>query len=189
MLEEAKKVRHLFVEHKEDQLINGYNHSGWESLVIHGLESCKTRHYRYYGYKKEEDTAYIWTTISKLCPITTNWLKNTFPLEHYFRVRFMILKPGGYILPHRDGDNHELGKINIALNHPEGCIFKMKEHGVVPMKPGTVMFLDVFNEHAYINKSKEDRIHIIIHPGNPNTEYEELVENSYNRFKESKNGI
>jgi hypothetical protein len=189
MLEEAKKVRHLFVEHKEDQLINGYNHSGWESLVIHGLESCKTRHYRYYGYKKEEDTNYIWTTIAELCPITTNWLKTTFPLEHYFRVRFMILKPGGYILPHRDGDTHELGKINIALNHPEGCIFKMKEHGVVPMKPGTVMFLDVFNEHAYINKSKEDRIHIIIHPGNPNTEYEELVEKSYNSFKESKNGI
>jgi mannose-6-phosphate isomerase class I len=31
----------------------------------------------------------------------------------------------------------------------------MEKHGIVPMKPGIVMLLDVGNIHAYVNKSKE----------------------------------
>ena len=54
----------------------------------------------------------------------------------------------------------------------------MEKPGVVPMKPGIVMLLDVSNKHAYINKSEEDRIHIIVH-GKPTKEYKELVEKSY----------
>jgi len=90
----------------------------------------------------------------------------------------MLLEPGGYIIPHKDSDINHLSPINIALNHPEGCIFKMEKYGVVPMKPGIVMLLDVGNIHAYVNKSKEDRIHIIIH-GSINEEYKTLVERSY----------
>jgi hypothetical protein len=40
--------------------------------------------------------------------------------------------------------------------------------------------LDVGNEHAYINDSKEDRYHIIVH-GVKTKEFEELVERSYNK--------
>ena len=61
---------------------------------------------------------------------------------------------------------------------------KMKGHaGYVPFKPGDSMLLDVGNEHAYLNRSKEDRYHIIVH-GTHSKEYEKLVERSY-----AKNGI
>jgi hypothetical protein len=183
MLKEANSLKHLFVDHKDDDYIQGATHKGWKSLVIHGIDAGNTRHYKYYGFKEEKEANYKWTSISDKCPITTNWLKNTFPLTDYNRIRFMLLEPGGYIVPHKDGYHHELAKINIALNHPEGCVFKMENHGVVPMKPGVVMFLDVFNLHSYINKSKEPRMHIIIHPGTPNDKYKKLVEDSYNKEK------
>lgn len=179
MLNEAANIKHLFVAHRDNDVIGSYRHKGWKSLCIHGLSESHTNHYTEYGYSSNDETPYTWTSIAALCPITTNWLK-TFPMEKYYRVRFMLLEPGGYIYPHRDSATNQLSPINIALNHPEGCIFKMKEHGVVPMKPGVVMLLDVGNIHAYINNSNEDRIHIIIH-GKPTEEYKELVVRSYHK--------
>jgi hypothetical protein len=180
MLEEANNIKHFFVNHRDKDTIGSYKHEGWKSLCIHGLSEYQTNHYTEYGYSSNEETPYIWTSISDLCPITTNWLKN-FPMDKYYRVRFMLLKPGGYIYPHKDSATNQLSPINIALNHPDGCIFKMKDHGIVPMKPGTVMLLDVGNIHAYVNNSNEDRIHIIIH-GKPTEKYKELVVRSYNTY-------
>ena len=182
MLKEAASIKHLFVEHRDGDVRGGYSHKGWKSLCIHGIDEDKTNHYTSYGYKNNEETPYIWTTIADKCPITTSWLKNKFPMETYYRVRFMLLEPEGFILPHKDSDTNQLSPINIALNHPDGCIFKMEKHGIVPMKPGVVMLLDVGNTHAYINKSKEDRIHIIIH-GKIAEKYKELVEKSYKVWK------
>jgi len=42
------------------------------------------------------------------------------------------------------------------------------------------MLLDVGNIHAYINKSNEDRYHIIVH-GVHDKAYEKLVERSYEK--------
>lgn len=178
MLKEAKDIKHLFVNHRDEDIRGGYSHKGWKSICIHGLDVDKTNHYTSYGYKSHEETPYKWTNISDKCPITTNWLKNIFPMNIYYRVRFMLLEPGGFIVPHKDSELNNLSPINIALNHPTGCIFKMENHGIVPMKPGVVMLLDVGNTHAYINKSTEDRIHIIIH-GKTTEEYKKLVERSY----------
>lgn len=181
MLEEAKSVKEKFVSHRSGDTRGGYRHKGWKSLCLHGIEEDKTNHYESYGYKSNEEAPYKWTDISNLCPITTDWLSNKFPYDKYFRVRFMLLEPEGFIAPHKDTNINILSPINVALNHPTGCIFKMKKHGVVPMKPGTVMLLDVGNVHAYINKSTEDRYHIIIH-GIPTQEYKTLVEKSYNNI-------
>ena len=180
MLKEAKNIKDRFVSHRDGDAPGGYTHKGWKSLCIHGIEETKTNHFTSYGYKSNEETPYHWTKAAYLCPITTNWLKDVFPMEKYYRVRFMLLEAGGYITPHKDTDINILSPINIALNHPEGCIFKMKGHGIVPMKSGIAMLIDVGNEHAYINKSTEDRYHIIIH-GTPSKNYKELVERSYNK--------
>ena len=94
----------------------------------------------------------------------------------------MLLEPGGYIKPHVDAKESALSRVNIALNHPKNCLFKMEKHGIVPMKPGIVMLLDVSNKHAYINKSKEDRIHIILH-GKPSKEFKKIVEDSYASYR------
>ena len=93
----------------------------------------------------------------------------------------MLLEPKGFITPHKDSDTNKLSPINIALNHPKNCLMKMKGHkGYVPFEPGDSMLLDVGNEHAYINRSDEDRYHIIVH-GIAAPEYAQLVEKSYEK--------
>lgn len=181
MYAEAKAIRHLFVKHRDKDGIGGYQHKGWRSLCIHGIDPHKTNHFVEYGYKSHQETPYRWTEITNMCPITTKFFKETFPFREYFRLRFMLLEPGGFITPHKDQDFNKLSPINMALNHPEGCLMKMSNHkGFVPFKPGKAMLLDVGNEHAYINKSDEDRYHIIVH-GIKTKAYEELVVRSYEK--------
>lgn len=183
MLAEAKAIKHLFVSHRDlDQ--GAYRHKGWRSLCIHGISAEKTNHFAQYGYKSNEDVPYTWTEIADLCPITTNFFKEIFPFDTYYRVRFMLLDPQGYITPHTDSDEHKLSPINMALNNPIGCNFKMQGHdGYVPFKAGSAFLLDVGNTHAIFNNSDEDRYHMIVH-GKPNKKFKELVEVSY-----EKNGI
>ena len=183
MLAEAKAIKHLFVKHRdEDQ--GAYRHKGWRSLCIHGISSEKTNHYEQYGYKSNDEAPYHWTEIADLCPVTTKFFKEIFPFDTYYRVRFMLLDPQGYITPHQDAFENKLSPINIALNNPIGCKFKMQGHeGYVPFKDGTAFLLDVGNTHAVFNKSNEDRYHMIVH-GKPSKKFKELVEISY-----EKNGI
>jgi hypothetical protein len=181
MLKEAIALKDRFVKHRDQDGVGGYRHKGWRSLAIHGISAEKTNHFEQYGYKSNKETPYRWTEISGLCPNTVSFFKETFPYKAYFRVRFMLLEPGGFITPHKDSDTNKLSPINIALNHPEGCKMKMKGHeGFVPFKPGTAMLLDVGNEHAYINDSDEDRYHIIVH-GIKAKEFENLVVRSYEK--------
>jgi len=181
MHEEAKAVKHLFVKHRDQDGSGGYRHQGWRSLCIHGIDSDKTNHYGQYGYTSNEETPYRWTEIAEKCPITSKFFKETFPYREYFRLRFMLLEPGGFITPHVDTDVNKLSPINIALNHPKGCLMKMSGHkGYVPFSAGKAILLDVGNEHAYINKSEEDRYHIIVH-GIKTKEYEKLVVRSYEK--------
>lgn len=182
MHKEALLVDKFFVKHRYDEQLSGMNHKGWSSVCLHGIDWDKTNHYTTYGYNSNEETPYKWTIISEKCPVTTNFFKSIFPIDTYYRVRIMKLSAGGFILPHRDMNENRLSPINIALNQPDNCLFKMKNHGVVPFKPGSAILLDVGNEHAVWNKSNQDRYHIIVH-GVPTKKYKELVERSYERQK------
>lgn len=184
MLEEAISLKDRFVAHRDQDSTGGYRHKGWQSLCIHGISAEKTNHFEQYGYSSNEETPYQWTDIVDKCPVAYNFFKHIFPYKSYFRLRYMLLEPGGYITPHVDSEESRLSPINIALNHPQGCKMKMKGHeGYVPFKPGTAMMLDVSNTHAYINDSNEDRYHIIVH-GVKTKAFEKMVELSY-----EKNGI
>jgi len=179
MLEEAINLKDRFVKHRDEDFAGGYRHKGWRSLCIHGIDAEKTNHFDQYGYASNQEAPYKWTDIVDRCPVTYNYFKDVFPYKKYFRLRYMLLEPGGYITPHNDSDTSKLSPINIALNHPKGCKMKMKDHeGYVPFKPGSVVMLDVSNTHAYINNSDEDRYHIIVH-GVRSKEFEQLVEKSY----------
>lgn len=179
MLQEAINLKHRFVPHRDEDQGGGYRHKGWQSLCLHGIDAEKTNHYEQYGYKSNQETPYQWTDIIDQCPVAYNFFKNIFPYKSYYRVRYMLLEPGGYITPHEDTFDSKLSPINMALNHPKGCKMKMKGHnGYVPFAPGKAILLDVSNTHAYINDSEEDRYHIIIH-GTRTKEFEELVTRSY----------
>ncbi|MGY8868500.1 MAG: hypothetical protein ACKVJK_23075, partial [Methylophagaceae bacterium] len=81
-----------YVNHRGDE------HPGWNSSCIHGIDVNKTGAWTNYGYTKEEDVPYQWTSISEHTPsIKRFW--DQFPYECYRRIRFMQLEPGGKISP------------------------------------------------------------------------------------------
>ena len=160
MYEEAIKLKTSFTEYRET------NSKGWKSLCIHGITSNHIYDYTHYDeYKKldQDSVPYQFTEISNKCPVTVNFLKKAFFNTNFFRVRYMLLEPGGYIEPHVDMPKKTLAPINIALNNPENCIFKMKGFGYVPFSPGQAFMLDTSNEHIVYNGSNEPRIHLIVH--------------------------
>lgn len=180
MAKEAEALLDMFVKHR------GYDHKGWKSLTIHGQGIDKTSPSE--SYIKEglwtEDTAppMDWTTIAKDCPVTVDWLKHTFPFNDYGRVRYMLLEPGGYILPHIDCDSRSpLQAYNIALSNPPGIEFGQEDAGTIPWKEGDVRGIDTGRGHGVINNGTENRIHMIIH-GKSDDTFDSIVCRSYDQL-------
>lgn len=158
MLEEARRLRRAFVPHRAKG-----GHRGWYSLCLHGISAAHTESHDQYGYPSPDSAPFVWTDIARLCPVTTAYFREHFGYRFYHRVRFMLLEPGGYILPHVDSQQDRLSAINLALNNPVGCDFVMENHGTVPFAPGVANILSLSNRHIVWNRSTEDRIHMIIH--------------------------
>jgi len=159
MLIEAENLLDSFHTHRDD-----YGH-GWKSLTLHGLNE-DTQSLSTYGERNEVIKQLDWTWVADECPITKKFLKDVFPAEYLNRVRFMLLEPGGYILPHQDRESTEkrLSVCNVSLNNPEGCEFLMKDGGRVPFRnSGSSFLMDISNVHSVWNRSNEPRIHMIIH--------------------------
>lgn len=177
ILKEAKQLRQHFIEYHQG---NDYRHKGWFSLPLHGLGDDKVLSWKGYGYtdghKAAEDMH--WTKWSNLCPITTNWLRDTFPSNKYGRVRFMLLEAGGFIAPHTDGDVRALEAVNVALNNPIGCNWIWKDGSTVPFIPGDAYALNISYEHEVKNESNEDRYHLIIHHYDSTEEWIKLMTTS-----------
>ena len=159
---------------------NYYLHKNWHSICLFGIDDKHHHHQKLYF--EEANKNLQWTAIAKLCPVTTNFFKNVFPMNDYIRVSFMLLEPDGYISPHKDIDGDGgMFPINIALTNPKGCAFKMVDfEGFIPFSPGKSFLLDVGYEHTIVNKSNEDRYHLIVQ-GHPTDKYKELVEQSYEK--------
>lgn len=160
MYEEAENLIDSFHPHRED-----YGH-GWKSLTLHGLNE-DTQSLNQYGDNRRETLDQLdWTWVADRCPETKRFLQEVWPAEFLNRVRFMLLEPGGYILPHQDRteDQKRLSVCNISLNNPEGCEFKMKGFGTVPFEDtGSAFLMDISNVHSVWNRSDKPRIHMIIH--------------------------
>ena len=172
MLKEAVQLLPKFEEYREN------NSSGWKSICLHGISEKHIYDYTYYEEYKNMDQAHVpykWTGISKHCPTTVNFLKKSFFNAKFFRVRFMALMPGGYILPHVDMPQKILAPINLALNNPDGCIFKMKGFGNIPFGPGKAFILDTSNEHIVYNNSNKVRLHMIIHVNYPELDNKDKI--------------
>ena len=158
MLKEAAALKDYYVYHRA-----GGHHQGWRSLCVHGISSVHTENHDKYGFTDRKSAGYAYTDISRFCPNTTAFFRDVFGYETYDRVRFMLLEPGGYILPHADVDYKKLSPINIALNNPSGCIFVMQDWGTIPFSAGSANMIAVGNTHAVHNDSNEDRYHVIVH--------------------------
>lgn len=171
-LDEVTQVKHHFVSHRSDG-------RGWKSLCLHGLSSTLTEHPEKYGFY-EGKAPYSWTEIADACPVTTSFVKRL-PFAQFYRVRFMLLEPLGYIRPHMDNQAKGLYTINVALSNPVGSYFKMQGFGNLPFRPGLALFIDTSNTHCLINLSEEPRFHMIVDgvKDNDNPEFADLVCRSY----------
>ena len=162
MLEEARGVDHMFVQHR-----GGYDHQGWNSLCIHGLGATltdATGGYPEYRDIPDDKLNYHWTEVADLCPVTAEYFQTKFPYQKYLRIRFMRLDPGGYISPHHDSTSFNLSAVNISLNNPAGCTMVQEGIGIVPFRDeGSVFLFNNSYEHIVWNQSTEPRYHIIVH--------------------------
>jgi hypothetical protein len=175
---ELKDIEQYFVEHRE-----GEDHDGWEACCLHGLGPNKTRICYDYGYNNEIEAPYYWTEVSETAPCATQFWKD-FPAERFARVRFMKLKPGGHIGLHNDKPAQYpsslldfLLPINVAITHPDNCDMFIEGHGYVPWQSGKVFLVNILQNHKVINRSNEDRLHMIaqVHPGNRKQDFINLL--------------
>jgi len=158
ILEEWESVKDLSVLHRPEESISEkffYGHQGWKSLTIYGVHHQVT---------EDSNELHRWTEIANRCPKTKTWLDQNFLIDDSTRrIRFMLLEPGGYILPHIDRETKGLSEINIAITNPDDCVFRFTHHGNVPFLPGRAFLMDISNEHLVYNNSDQPRLHIIVH--------------------------
>ena len=179
-----------YVDHR------GKDHPGWNSSCIHGIDVDKTGAWTNYGYTREEDVPYQWTSISQHTPSIKRFWEQ-FPYERYRRIRFMELEPGGKISPHSDAPGRLPGEkdldmlefgvpINVAITHPEDCHMTLEGHGTVPFQEGKAFIINIRNVHSFVNNSSSNRIHLIAHgiPGKRKDEFVELIARSYRKQNE-----
>jgi hypothetical protein len=161
MTAEAEQFLDRFVKHR-----GGWN-PGWSSIAVHGQSAERTQPANYYveeGIDSEDNIApYTWTEIAKDCPVTVEWLKNTFPIKEYHRVRYMLLEPEGFIQPHSDFKERRMAAFNVALSNPPGVEFALEEAGLIPWQPGEARAIDIGRNHSVLHTGTENRIHMIIH--------------------------
>lgn len=184
--DEAKLAEGYYVPHR-DELSGEGTHKGWQSCVLHGIDTDKTNVWQTYGYKLEP--AYQWTELGNKTAGIKSFFEHAFPSEKYARIRFMKLEAPGWISPHNDYspvidmDNilDAPIPINIAVDHPRDCKMSLKDQGCVPFKNGKMFVVNIFNDHSVVNWSKNPRIHIIAHCylGNRTAEFCELLVRSY----------
>ena len=164
-------VQHLAVLHRSGESISEkffYGHNDWKSLVLYGAHPTAT---------SDSEGPMSWTEVANSCPNTVSWIKKNFVInEHTGRIRFMLLGPKGYILPHSDSTKKGLDAFNIAVTNPVGCTFRLVNYGNIPFAPGKCMMIDTSNEHLLFNDSNEPRLHIIVHSELTNNK---LIEESY----------
>jgi hypothetical protein len=191
--QEAMAVRHEAVQHRpndyDENDPDDYGHRGWSSLTLHGLAKDVSQHWdskdviaKGYNFKDdlEARAAYHWTEIADKCPKTVEMIKSIPGYMSFDRVRFMYLEPGGYITPHIDGNHNRLGPVNVALNNPVGCEFKMiQDNAYVPWKPGRTIKLNVGHTHSVMNDSDELRVHMIVHGVYGGKDYEDIILKSW----------
>lgn len=179
ILQEFNNVKHLIVKHRST-----YG-SGWCSLTIHGEKPHWTEAInRYPGYSNIQDWNYNyhWTEVADQCPITVKYIKSL-PFKKFARVRFMLLKAGGLIDYHRDVDYMNLYPLNISINNPLDCEFNIYDQNssnpvkTIPFIDNSAFIVNIGLYHRVINRSQEDRLHIIVHG-----HYTDEFELNYEKF-------
>jgi hypothetical protein len=178
MHREAIQLRSRFIDYRSKDA------SGWYALPIVGKSSTEANSWQsYYSSAREAASNMKFTEISESCPITTTWLKKSYPSNKFARVRFMLLEAGGVINFHKDTDHSVLGAINIALNNPAKCAWHWRDNTSFEFEPGGAYAMNISYEHSIRNDSNEDRYHMIIHHYDSTDEYKQLLKQGMEKYE------
>lgn len=136
-----------------------YDHKDWHAVTLYGYGADKTK--SHWEYRQKGVRPFI-TDIGEKCFNTVRWVKSL-PYDRIDDIRFLVIKPGGYISKHIDVPEHNwLDPLNISLTYPEGSKFILNEKPV-PYKAGASIVLNVHYEHYVENNSNEERVHLVVH--------------------------
>lgn len=177
VLAEARREGECFVQHYAV-----YNRrKSWTALALRGYgdegfiekpaEMSK-------GWKAEHPellrASCAWTKVAERCPASVRTAGTALTLgAELERVRFMRLAPGGELSRHADITNRDAGladgklaRLHIPLESAEGCRFfawddRGKRHEAF-LAPGSLWYLDQRRPHAVMNRSEQERIHLVI---------------------------
>lgn len=151
---EYQKIMDDLVIHRPED-----GHKDWYAITLYGFGKEKTNSHWEYNRRKMRPGL---TDAGKKCIETMEWIKKL-PYARIDDVRYLVIKPEGYIAEHIDvEDQNWLEPLNISITFPKGSEFYMDKE-IVPYKPGTSMVLNIHYPHEVINKSSEDRLHLLIH--------------------------
>lgn len=147
------KIKHFLVEHR-----SGDGHKDWYAITLFGINSISTKSHWEYGIKSKKNI----TDIGKECPKTLSWVYSL-PYKRIDDIRFLVIKPNGYITEHVDvKDQNWLDPLNISITYPTGTEFRMNNE-IVPYEAGTSMILNIHYPHKVINNSPLERLHLLVH--------------------------
>jgi len=173
---------------------------GWHSTAIHGFVSEEKENTSMGWYHTMNPSAYNldedkikwgWTEVAEIAPETKRWLED-FPHSRYRRVRFMLLKPKGYIEQHHDANDQRISEgrmrnissaINISITNPKGAyLYRTDIDDFIPFEPLSAYWFDNGVEHKAWNDSEENRFHIILHGGFNKTRQELMKKSLVKQF-------
>jgi hypothetical protein len=168
---EYEQNTEFLVSHRSEDSWGNMSHKGWKSATIYGVDTHITT---------RTDDFHDWTSLSYKCPKTVQWIKDNFIInEKTRRIRFMLLEPGGFILPHADRSNTGLVEINVAITQPQNCCFRFLDRGTIPFEVGSAFIIDTSNRHMVWNNSDQYRLHMILHTRISNKILEDSYANSF----------
>ena len=102
------------------------------------------------------------TDVGQRCPRTIEWVKSL-PYARIDDIRFLVIKPNGYITKHIDvPERNWLEPLNICLSYPEGNKFVLNNKQV-DYVPGMPLVLNIHYEHYVENNSDQERVHLLVH--------------------------
>ena len=162
---EYESVKESLVIHRPED-----GHKDWCAMTLYGTGSDNTNSHWEYGRKSKKDI----TEIGKQCPATMEFVQSL-PYARIDDVRYLVIKPGGYIAEHVDVPEHNwLDPLNISITYPEGSRF-VHDGEEIPYHPGGAFVLNIHYAHSVQNESDKDRLHLLIH-GKKKKEFWNYVE-------------
>jgi len=157
-------------EYKNKHNTSAADHN-WKFITLYGISSDIIEDA--FNYDNIKEVRYSWTEAGNKCPVHKEFIEKHFNLGNDFYIKYAVLEPGGYTLPHTDsgcfkvGDKDynpgsELYALTFMIKNSPGNIFSFYQFGQLPITEGKGFLLNVDYFHCTHNTSNENRYHMMI---------------------------